>query len=88
VLLVFSFTIHCHLSRQVLAKEEPDVRVLNYAPGPVETSMRAQLLDQSWTEEIKSGGLGLTTEMTCDRLMAILARDSYASGAHVDYYDS
>ncbi|XP_046437830.1 sepiapterin reductase-like [Daphnia pulex] len=72
---------------KVLAKEEPDVRVLNYAPGPVETNMRTQLLHQSWTEEIKSGGLGLTTEMTCDRLMAILAGDSYASGAHVDYYD-
>ncbi|KZS09035.1 Sepiapterin reductase [Daphnia magna] len=73
---------------KVLAKEEPEVRVLNYAPGPVETSMRSQLLDQSWIDEIKSGGLGLTTTVTCDRLMALLARDSYASGAHVDYYDS
>lgn len=71
---------------KVLAKEEKDVRVLNYAPGPVETKMRNQLLDESWMEEIKSGD-ALTTEMTCDRLLRLLATDSYISGAHIDYYD-
>ncbi len=69
-----------------MAKEEVDVRVLNYAPGPVETTMRNQLLDQSWIEDIKSGE-ALTTETTCNRLLALLALDSYASGAHVDFYD-
>lgn len=72
---------------QVLAKEEPGVRVLNYAPGPVETTMRNQLLDESWMDEIKSGE-ALTTEMTCDRLLRLLANDSYISGFHVDYYDA
>lgn len=60
--------------------------MLNYAPGPVETTMRTQLLDQTWIDEIKSGDV-LTTDMTVDRLLELLARDSYASGAHVDYYD-
>lgn len=73
-------------NQQVLAKEEPDVRVLNYAPGPVETSMRNQLLEQSWAEEIKAGE-ALTTGMTCDRLLTLLAKDDYTSGAHIDYFD-
>lgn len=77
------------LGLQVLAKEEPETRVLNYAPGPVETNMLNQLREQSWDAEMKasiSGG-ALSTETTCNRLIQLLFQDRYPSGSHVDYFD-
>ena len=74
-------------SPQVLAKEEPETRVLNYAPGPVATSMLDQVVRQTWNAEIKSGTTALTTDETCTRLIQVLAQDKYTSGAHLDYFD-
>lgn len=71
---------------KVLAKEEPNVRVLNYSPGPVETDMRTQLLNQSFFQEIKNGQ-ALTTDMTCSRLIQLLQENKFPSGAHIDYFD-
>lgn len=74
---------------QVLAKEEPSTRVLNYAPGPVETNMLNQLRVETWNPEMKDNTSGaLTPETTCYRLIQLLAENKYPSGAHVDYFDS
>lgn len=73
---------------QVLAKEEPSIRVLNYAPGPVETNMLNQLRVETWNPEMKDNTSGaLTPETTCYRLIQLLAENKYPSGAHVDYFD-
>jgi len=73
---------------QVLAKEEPSIRVLNYAPGPVETNMLNQLRVETWNPEMKDNTSGaLTPETTCFRLIQLLAENKYPSGAHVDYFD-
>jgi len=75
---------------KVLAAEEPDVRVLNYAPGPVETAMRNQIVDQTWdatlAENLKNNK-PLTPNETVDRLVHLLALNRFKSGAHVDYFD-
>ena len=75
---------------KVLAAEEPDVRVLNYAPGPVETAMRNQIVDQTWdatlAENLKNN-TPLSPNETVDRLVHVLALNLFKSGAHVDYFD-
>ncbi|XP_061655358.1 sepiapterin reductase a isoform X2 [Phyllopteryx taeniolatus] len=79
---------------KVLAEEEPDLRVLNYAPGPLDTDM--QLVARTKTGELSlrktysdmfDEGQLLTCEASCAKLMKILLEDKYASGDHVDFYD-
>jgi len=75
---------------RVFAKENPDVNVLSYAPGPVETEML-----QTVRENVKDLGLSasvpkqdvLTTELTVGKLIAFLESGGYESGDHVDYCD-
>uniref|UniRef100_V5HR69 Sepiapterin reductase n=1 Tax=Ixodes ricinus TaxID=34613 RepID=V5HR69_IXORI len=77
---------------KVVALENPSVSVLNYAPGPVDTAMFAQL--KKGTKEceamhdstIKEGRL-LTPEKTVGRLIGILEDQKFTSGDHIDYYD-
>jgi len=75
---------------KVLAIEEPNIRVLNYAPGPVETAMRNQILDDTWDSSLcdmfKKGPV-LTAETTAKRLMHLLTHDAFKSGDHIDYFD-
>lgn len=79
---------------RVLAEEEPDLRVLNYAPGPLDTDMQLEarsksgdaLLRKSFNEMFNQGQL-LSCEESCSKLMKLLMENSYTSGAHVDFYD-
>ncbi|XP_062844656.1 sepiapterin reductase a [Trichomycterus rosablanca] len=79
---------------QVLAKEEPDLRVLNYAPGPLDTDMhlhaRSNTADESMKKifvDMHSEGRLLTCEESVGKLIKVLLEDGYQSGAHVDFYD-
>ncbi|XP_051268345.1 sepiapterin reductase a [Dicentrarchus labrax] len=79
---------------KVLAEEEPDLRVLNYSPGPLDTAMqeaaRSRTADpsirKSFSDMFSQGQL-LTCEASCTKLMKLLLEDTYTSGAHVDIYD-
>lgn len=79
---------------RVLAEEEPDIRVLNYAPGPLDTDMQLEarsksgdaVLRKSFNEMFTQGQL-LSCEESCSKLMKLLMENSYTSGAHVDFYD-
>lgn len=79
---------------RVLAEEEPDLRVLNYAPGPLDTDMQLEArsksgdahLRKSFHEMFTQGQL-LTCQESCTKLMKLLMEDSYTSGAHIDFYD-
>ncbi|XP_029299876.1 sepiapterin reductase a isoform X2 [Cottoperca gobio] len=79
---------------RVLAEEEPDLRVLSYSPGPLDTDMqkvaRSRTADpsirKSFSDMFAQGQL-LTCEASCAKLMKLLLEDSYTSGAHVDVYD-
>ncbi|XP_071322251.1 sepiapterin reductase-like [Trachinotus anak] len=79
---------------RVLAEEEPDLRVLNYAPGPMDTDMytvaRSRTADptirKSFSDMFAQRQL-LTCEESCAKLMKLLLDDSYTSGDHVDIYD-
>lgn len=79
---------------RVLAEEEPDLRVLNYSPGPLDTDMQLEarsksgdaLLRKSFHEMFTQGQL-ISCEESCSKLMKLLMENSYTSGAHVDFYD-
>ncbi|XP_044190189.1 sepiapterin reductase a [Thunnus albacares] len=79
---------------KVLAEEEPDLRVLNYAPGPLDTDMhmvaRSRTADPSIKKSLSdmfAEGQVLTCEASCAKLMKLLLEDNYTSGAHIDVYD-
>lgn len=74
-----------------------EIIVLNYAPGPMDTNMQAQIR----TSEQKDPSLGtIYTDMkaqnmlvdplaSAEKLVTILnTPNSFRSGAHVDYYDN
>ncbi|KYN05691.1 Sepiapterin reductase, partial [Cyphomyrmex costatus] len=79
---------------KVFALENPDVNVLNYAPGPVDTDMFTvaceKLADPTvkmMFNEMRKKKTVLTAEQTVNRLVQILKEEKYNSGDHVDYYD-
>ncbi|KAI4871675.1 hypothetical protein NFI96_031105 [Prochilodus magdalenae] len=79
---------------RVLAEEEPELRVLNYAPGPLDTDMQVQARSSSADPNLKntladlhSQGRLLTCEESVAKLIKVLLEDDYPSGAHLDFYD-
>ncbi|KAG6797417.1 sepiapterin reductase [Apis mellifera caucasica] len=79
---------------KVFALENPQVNVLNYSPGPVETDMYHEVCTKIADEEVKTQFNDLLTkktiltcEKTVNRLLTILEEQKYKSGDHVDYYD-
>lgn len=80
---------------KVMAVEEPTWRVLNYAPGPLDTKMIAELLDDVSTntnirnafEDMKSKKSLLTAEQSAQKLIIILDKNDFKSGDHIDYFD-
>ncbi|XP_011688806.1 PREDICTED: sepiapterin reductase-like isoform X2 [Wasmannia auropunctata] len=79
---------------KVFALENPDVDVLSYSPGPVDTDMfttvcekLADLKTKKMFNEMKEKGLVLTTEQTVNCLVQVLKEHKYNSADHVGYYD-
>uniref|UniRef100_H3DR15 Sepiapterin reductase n=1 Tax=Tetraodon nigroviridis TaxID=99883 RepID=H3DR15_TETNG len=80
---------------RVLAAEEPELRVLSYAPGlgPLDTDMfsaaRATTADPGLRRTFSdmSAQGRVLSEQSCSKLMELLLEDTYQSGAHVDFYD-
>lgn len=79
---------------KVLAEEEPDMRVLNWSPGPVATQMNVTVTEHTADEETKKmmkdtqeKKMVLTTDQTCEMLIKVLDENTFKSGDHVDYFD-
>jgi len=70
------------------------IRALNYAPGPVDTDMQAEIRKnasipeqrQFYTMMFETGKL-VTPDATTAKLVRILEQGKYENGAHIDYYD-
>ncbi|MCI4394314.1 hypothetical protein PGIGA_G00167310 [Pangasianodon gigas] len=79
---------------RVLAKEEPELRVLSYAPGPLDTDMQLHARSNTADDNIRKSttamhaeGRLLTCEESVGKLIKVMLKDDYASGAHLDFYD-
>merc|ERR1712098_897876 len=80
---------------RVLAVEQPDALVLNYAPGPLDTPMIADLLADHRTDQVVE--LSLRTWRgreplnrpvdSAAKLVALLRKRNFKSGDHIDFYD-
>eukprot|EP01137_Pigoraptor_chileana_P036556 Opistho-2@32374 len=70
------------------------VKVLNYAPGPLDTDMqrlaRETLVDEEQRrafEAMHNEGRLLTADESASVLVRLLVEGSFESGKHIDYYD-
>ncbi|XP_071450620.1 sepiapterin reductase-like [Hetaerina americana] len=80
---------------QVLAKEEEgNLTVLNYSPGPVETDMFYEIVNNVADKdqnkiytEMRDKKTVLMCDQTIGKLVNVLESGSYHSGDHVDYFD-
>jgi len=80
---------------RVLAAEQQQALVLNYAPGPLDTNMIAELLADTRTdqvvkqtfEDLKRTGALLRPVDSASKLIALLRKRNFKSGDHVDFYD-
>nr|KAF6448976.1 sepiapterin reductase [Rousettus aegyptiacus] len=79
---------------QVLATEEPSVRVLSYAPGPMYTDMLRLAMETSvypdlrkQLEELKTKGKLVDCKVSAKKLLSLLQEDTFKSGVHVDVFD-
>jgi sepiapterin reductase len=77
-----------------IGEEYPTVRVLNYAPGPMETQMQRVLREQlpesqmrtSMVEMFQNGQL-VCKDDSARVLISVLDKNTFETGAHIDYYD-
>ncbi|XP_021252321.1 sepiapterin reductase [Numida meleagris] len=94
-----SWTLYCSgkaardMMFRVLAAEEPDIRVLNYAPGPLDTDMQLLARTETGDPEIRQqfrslheSGRLIDCSVSAQKLLRLLEEDSFTSGAHVDFY--
>lgn len=79
---------------KVLAAEEPNLLVLNYAPGPLDNDMQILARSETADEEVrgafssmKKEGKLLKCEDSVKKFLQIIQQKKYKSGDHVDYYD-
>ncbi|KAM5250137.1 sepiapterin reductase [Hipposideros larvatus] len=79
---------------QVLASEEPSVRVLSYAPGPLDTDMQQVARETSYDpnlrkmlQDLKTKGELLDCKTSAQKLLNLLQTDMFKSGAHLDFYE-
>ncbi|KAK9887919.1 hypothetical protein WA026_000222 [Henosepilachna vigintioctopunctata] len=75
---------------KVFALEEPDVLVLNYSPGAVDTDMLATTLNSVQDEGLKKMLKEITVlkpEQTVQILLGILKKGDFKSGDTIDYFD-
>lgn len=74
---------------------ESRIRVLNYAPGAIDTSMTEELesshtLDTELSQFYKKSRdekTYVTPMETASNLVSILLNDAYKNGLHIDYWD-
>ncbi|XP_044053767.1 sepiapterin reductase b [Siniperca chuatsi] len=66
---------------QVLAEEEPNVKVLSYSPGPMDTEMQKDIL--------RLTGINyhpFPCQESAAKLMKLLLDNDFPSGAHLDFF--
>uniref|UniRef100_A0A915JAD3 Sepiapterin reductase n=1 Tax=Romanomermis culicivorax TaxID=13658 RepID=A0A915JAD3_ROMCU len=76
--------------RSVLV-DQPDIKILNYSPGMVDTDMVSELCRQTWNEETKNFSTDkqnrIPAEVTIRKLIQLLKENKFVNGSRVDYYD-
>ncbi|XP_066296210.1 sepiapterin reductase-like [Branchiostoma lanceolatum] len=79
---------------KVLAQEQPAVRVLSYAPGPLQTEMVEEAAKKTADPDIRAFFVGLSKNRTAldpdvstKKMVKLLQDNKFESGSHIDFYD-
>ncbi|CAH1258779.1 SPR [Branchiostoma lanceolatum] len=78
---------------KVMAEEEPDVRVLSYSPGPLDTDMLQTVRScgdkkiEDRFNAMESKGLILSPDHSAKHMCTLLDEDKFKSGAFLDVFD-
>lgn len=78
------------------AEDLPQVRVLNYAPGPLDTNMQLEIREgasvdketQEFYRGLKEQNQLVDAKDSAAKLVKIINFEKYASGDHIDFYES
>jgi len=79
----------------VLAEENSGIKVLNYAPGPVDTEMVNEMIstdafdvtNRAFMSNARTTGTLVKAQDTAQALVEMVLQAKFESGSHVDYYD-
>ncbi|XP_027695757.1 sepiapterin reductase-like [Vombatus ursinus] len=95
-----SWSLYCagkaarNMMFRVLAEEEPSVRVLSYAPGALDTDMHQEAREKTKDLEVRQASRKLKERqalldcsVSAQKLLDLLLRDTFESGAHIDFFD-
>ncbi|KAM5191778.1 sepiapterin reductase [Mantella aurantiaca] len=79
---------------KVLAEEETDVRVLSYAPGPMDSAMQEEMRSHTADPEIRlhsinlqKNGQLLRCHVSAQKMLDVIQEDAFQSGRHTDFFD-
>ncbi|XP_013787926.1 sepiapterin reductase-like [Limulus polyphemus] len=78
---------------KVLAQEDPSLSIISYGPGPLDTEMMKEILENALPEvgafmqKVSNEGKLLKCETTVARLFTILEEGKFKSGDYVDVFD-
>ncbi|XP_059168194.1 sepiapterin reductase-like [Physella acuta] len=79
---------------KVIGEEESNMRTLNYAPGPLVTDMtdiackNTKDMDlRNWFEEQMRNKTLVECDVSAQKLVLILQKNTFQNGSHIDYYD-
>ncbi|KAJ3040871.1 hypothetical protein HDV00_010331 [Rhizophlyctis rosea] len=85
---------HERQKEQNSASSTPRVRVLNYAPGPMDTAMQTEIRDtmpdiplRKIYVDMHNEGKLVKPEDSARVLVKLLEEDTWENGAHLDYFD-
>lgn len=88
--LVISKMLLLCLPSRVLATEQASMgglKVLNYAPGPMNTDMAREIRSaEQFEEEVQSGKL-IDPRVSAEKCVRLALHGKFASGSHVDFFD-
>ena len=79
---------------KVVTKEEPSIRTLSYAPGPLNNEMQQHVREtlgdqeqkQLYTKMADEGNL-VNMKDSAMKLYQLLTENKFTSGSHIDFYD-
>lgn len=85
----------CTIAKEA-AQNKSNLRILNYAPGPLDTDMQREIregpsVDLSIKEtfmKMKADNLLIDADISANKLVAIMLENSFQNGAHIDYFDT
>jgi NAD(P)-dependent dehydrogenase (short-subunit alcohol dehydrogenase family) len=76
------------------SKNLMNIRVLNYAPGPLDTAMQSQIRHQMPNVPLRDTFVDMHQQkalvdpnVSAQALMSLLEKDEFVNGSHVDYFD-